>query len=398
MAFERFIELIMPPGKELFDKIIFIPGNHDHHLWETARETQYANYISGLPVKSKLDIPWHTTNMFVESSTNPVTSLFLTKLIQRYDNLKDFQIEVAYPNFGVISGDKRKCVIFHHGHFIEPIYQLMTELANMFFPKRTQPKHIWNVEDENYAWIDFFWSTMGQSGEAGKDVEVIYEKMQDNKALKELLSDFAGSLAKKYDLPGWGDAMEKEIIEVLFNYLVDKFTGTERTKPDTTLSEEAEKGLWKYMNGPLLDQLKDFELKGNMPSDVTFVFGHTHKPFQQDMNFGGYPQWVNVYNTGGWVVESVSPSKLHGGAVVLIDEDYNTISLRMYNEEVESGKYSVRVEEATHAGETNSVLYTDINSLIKERPEPWDKFSQVVARGVYVRAQNLRARINEKAP
>ncbi len=45
MVFQRFFELIMPDdGKHLFDKIIYIPGNHDHHLWETARETQYVEY------------------------------------------------------------------------------------------------------------------------------------------------------------------------------------------------------------------------------------------------------------------------------------------------------------------------------------------------------------------
>src|SRR3972149_1096449 len=38
MVFERFIELIMPPREELFGRIIYIPGNHDHHLWEIARE------------------------------------------------------------------------------------------------------------------------------------------------------------------------------------------------------------------------------------------------------------------------------------------------------------------------------------------------------------------------
>ena len=42
MVFERFMELTMKPGEELFDKTIYYnPGNHDHHLWETARETQY---------------------------------------------------------------------------------------------------------------------------------------------------------------------------------------------------------------------------------------------------------------------------------------------------------------------------------------------------------------------
>ena len=86
------------------------------------------------------------------------------------------------------------------------------------------------------------------------------------------------------------------------------------------MSEDAEKGLWSYMNGPLKEQIMT-ELKGNMPADVTFVFGHTHhKPFQEDMNFKGYPAWVNVYNTG-WVVETIAPQPLHGGAVVLIDSE-----------------------------------------------------------------------------
>src|SRR6266496_2199024 len=42
MAFERFLELMFPINGEALvaPKIIFNPGNHDHHLWETARETQ----------------------------------------------------------------------------------------------------------------------------------------------------------------------------------------------------------------------------------------------------------------------------------------------------------------------------------------------------------------------
>ena len=46
MAFERFIEAIeMPDGKPLFEQIVYIPGNHDHHIWEIARETQYVHQI-----------------------------------------------------------------------------------------------------------------------------------------------------------------------------------------------------------------------------------------------------------------------------------------------------------------------------------------------------------------
>lgn len=120
MAFERFVELIKPAdGNDLVGEIVYLPGNHDHHLWEDARETQYVNYISNRPPGSQLDVPWHTTKMFVEKDPNPLPCYFLTKLVQRFDHLKakNFQITTAYPNFGLLSDDLRKAVIFTHGHF-----------------------------------------------------------------------------------------------------------------------------------------------------------------------------------------------------------------------------------------------------------------------------------------
>ena len=148
------------------------------------------------------------------------------------------------------------------------------------------------------------------------------------------------------------------------------------------------------MNGPLKHQIL-LERKENMPRDVTFIFGHTHKPFQEDMNFKGYPEWVDVYNTGGWIVESVEPQPVHGGAVVLVDEDLNTVSIRMYNENEDPSKYAVKVEEATHVSEEENPFYHQIADLVKAGQDPWKTFSAVAARTVRIRAQNLRARINE---
>ena len=394
MVFERFIDLIMAPGEELFERIIYIPGNHDHHLWETARETQYVNYIKNIDPGKHLDIPWHTTNLFIEDDPNPVPAYFLTRLVQRFPNLKDFVITTAYPNFGLFREEDQKCVIFHHGHFVEPLYHLMSILRNLIFPDREMPRHVWDLEAENFAWIDFFWSTMGRSGEVGQDIELIYEKMRDREQFKKLLYNMADSLAKKYDLPGWGDVMEAKILKWIFSALVDKISGMERTQTDRILSKDTEKGLRDYMNGSLREQIL-IERKGNVPNDVTFFFGHTHKPFQEDMNFKGYPKWVNVYNTGGWVVESVEPQPRRGGAVVLVDEDLNTVSLRMYNEDADPSKYTVRVEKATHAGEKENPFYRRISGLVDPSKEPWKSFSITVARSVYIRAQNLRTRINE---
>ena len=395
MAFERFFELIMPKGKELFDRIIYVPGNHDHHLWEVARETQYINYLKSKKINEELREPWHTTNLFVEKDPRLPNEVLLTSVVQRYTHLKSFEIKTAYPNFGVINKDFSKAIVFNHGHFTEPLYQLMSNAMNLIFPDREKPKTVWDIETENYAWIDFFWSTLGRSGKVGENIEKIYEKLGDKKQLKKLLRSLAKGLAEKYDLPGWGDWMEEKIAAFALEKAADMFGKRERSIVEDPLSKSTEKGLRDYVTGPLYEQIIS-ECKGKMPSDMTIVFGHTHKPFQQDMNFKGYDNWVNVYNTGGWIAESVKPVTIHGGAVVLVDENLDAVTLRMYNETEKPEDYTVYVEEAVHAKEEKNSLYERLNSLIKPTNKPWKTFSEVVARAVYVRAQNLSARINEK--
>ncbi|MFP3871229.1 MAG: metallophosphoesterase, partial [Syntrophobacteria bacterium] len=134
MAFERFMELIkMPDGRPLFEQIIYIPGNHDHHIWEIARETRYVHYIESVKTGATFRPSRHTTGMFVDSFQKLVPSYFLTNLVQRHAHLQKMEIKVAYPNFGLRSENGEKCVVFHHGHFTESIYQLMSTFRSLLF-------------------------------------------------------------------------------------------------------------------------------------------------------------------------------------------------------------------------------------------------------------------------
>lgn len=387
MVFKRFIELTMPSGDLMFDKIIYIPGNHDHHIWEVARETQYVENLPSDP-QEYLPVPRHTSDMFIKI-TEMLPSYFLDGLINKYPHLKDFKINVAYPNYGLISN--RKCVIFHHGHFIESFYQLISNLKSMLF-SRNLPRYIEDIETENFAWIDFFWSTMGRSGEAGEVMESIYEKLHDPKKFDELLSMFAKNLAKKYNLPGPGDWIEELIMKSVLDYVGNAAIKKERTYTTEVFSEDIRKGLKEYMTIPLKNQII-FE-KNDMPDDVSFVFGHTHKPCQKDMNCNSYPQWVNVYNTGGWVIDSITPKPVIGGAVVLVDEKLNLTSLRMYNQAEKSDEYLVKVEEANHTHEPINHFHLRIKGLVDPFQEPWSSFSTVVAQSVDIRIRNLRKKVN----
>ena len=188
MAFERFIDkLVTPNGERLFSKIFYIPGNHDHHLWESAREAKYAKFIlkkfgqQSLPKSQEpLPAPWHSTRMFVEKGQrNPVSSPLLESLFKMH-GLEEAPT-VVYPNFGLLQEKSGKCVIFHHGHFVESLYRFASTLRDLIFPARAKPIRIRNLEEENFAWIDFIWSTLGRSGSAGRAFGVVYQIVGDRR-------------------------------------------------------------------------------------------------------------------------------------------------------------------------------------------------------------------------
>ncbi len=389
MAFQRFIELTMLDGDPLFGKIIYNPGNHDHHLWETARETQFTEYVKNrIAWGDKIEPAWHTTNIF----RNPVESCFLNSLLKRRVEIANLPIETAYPNFGIMTDDLKKAVIFHHGHLTEDLYYLMSTLKTLIFPGSTVPGAIWDIEAENFAWIDFFWSTLGRSSAVGIGVGRIYEKLQDEGQVKSLLENLAGGLAHKYGESGkLADWTEAKALELIFDLIYQHVSSLERHTPGETLSDSSRAVLTKYMTGPLKHQIHN-EL-GFTPAAVTFVFGHTHKPFEDTTGFEGYAEPVPIYNSGGWVVDKVDREPVFGGAIILLDENLEAVSLRMYNEQAEPGQYTVRVAQA---GTTPGAFYSMIAGRVQPNTGPWKAFSETVADHVSLRAGFLARRIRTR--
>ncbi len=389
MIFQRFIELIMPEGDELFEKIIFIPGNHDHHLWELARETQYVNHItSHLEPGSRLPVPWHATHLFTTPEHQPVPSYFLSSLVRCCAGVRDFPILTAYPNFGLLSEDGGRCVVFHHGHFIESIFHFMSALMNLFFPGRKSPKQVWDIEAENFAWIDFFGSMLGRSGGVGQDVEIVYEKMQNPGQFDRLLRTLSRSIRKRYGFRHYLASF------VLRHYLRRKIPGVERLKADTLLSGGAGKGLRAYIEGPLQEQILR-ERDGAMPDRTAFLFGHTHKPFQKLTTCRGYAGPVHCCNSGGWIVESETVQRLHGGSVILIDERLEVQSIRMFNERPDREEDRVRIESSADPDGKGSPFLVKLEGLVDPERDPWRAFSEEAARAVRERIVQLCRRIRD---
>jgi hypothetical protein len=152
-AFTRFIEIAFPAtGSAIFaSELWFVPGNHDHHLWEGARESQYATYLSQLSSGELPNPPWHVTRMCTDRDVYAVQSGVLNAVVRRAAPGHRLGVRVIYPNLALESAGDR-LVVLHHGHFTEAIYTLMTTLRTLAFPDRAAPQETWDIESDNFAW------------------------------------------------------------------------------------------------------------------------------------------------------------------------------------------------------------------------------------------------------
>jgi UDP-2,3-diacylglucosamine pyrophosphatase LpxH len=389
MVFERFVELVFPShGEPLFaSTVYFMPGNHDHHIWEGARERQYAAYVRARPRDEDLEIPWHTTHMLTEKDHQPVDSELLTALIHRATGAAHVTVRVVYPNLALGSADGTRSVAFHHGHYLESIYRLMTTFKDAVFPTRPHPETIWEIEAENFAWIDFFWSTMGRSGEAGVDIGLIYASFQSDVAMDRIADNITRSLGPHLPGPSPVQWLEGRVLRPILRRVTRRIGQLERSQPDVPLTDSGRRELLAYLDGPLRCQY--LAERPTAPTDLTFVFGHTHKPFQTRVPTHAYSGGVDVYNSGGWVVDTLETVPLQGGAAILVSEALDTASLRFYNQSQDASTYRVELGHANPDAVDSNPFLRRLQDIVDAGQPPWSTFSAAAADMVARRHQDL---------
>lgn len=368
MVFERFLDLAFPPGGEpLFDSTVYFqPGNHDHHLWETARERQYGTFVGGLDPDRPLPQPWHATSLFPSDSELPARAEVLGEIARRNPSRPSVDFRVSYPNLGLRSEDGSTVIVFHHGHFTEAIYHLMSTLKDLVFPGRVRASDLWDVEAENFAWIDFFWSTLGRSGQVGEDVGLIYDMLQSAEAIDRAADNLSVGLSARLPrggLTGRLGFLVRPAVKQMIRRLATHVAATERRTPHVVLSNTSAAGLTTYLSGPLLRQLRSESATGAdaLPEHLKFVFGHTHKPFSGTRRIRGLGQPVRLFNTGGWVVDTLRVEPLCGANLVLIDENLEVACVRVFNQAGDPGSYRVSFDDGV----------PEERGAFRERLSPW---------------------------
>lgn len=415
MTFERFLECMYSGKNSPFsNQILYLPGNHDHHLWETAREKQYASYISKLKPKDHISAPWHTTKMV---HPDLIESDLLTDLFRRNHKSKQGKVMIAYPNYE-IRGKSGRSIFLTHGNFLENIYSLMSSIQRILLPELSgseglkskkksgflsriarmlpfqsvpepnRPDSIYELEHENFAWIDFFWSTLGRSGKVGKGVGLIYDMLQDEKAVGKLSDNISGYLLRKLKVFPFFKTMVRYALSFFLKKAILNVGQSERGMSDSVLSQEVIENLNFYLDTILPNQWKA-ETRREFPTDYSFIFGHTHKPFETlSEDLGLEIRSVPVYNTGGWVVDTIHKMKTHGGAVLLVDDDANVVSFHAYTEG------DIRSSFHIPEGYRNP-LYTDLLAKVNLEGRSFKKLSQSIESEIELRRKVLRARVVE---
>lgn len=409
MALERFLELLSDGDPVVAREVWYLPGNHDHHVWEVAREEMYAQEVWATQAGAPLPDAWHISAMTVVDGDDqrmplrgrPTTPALLAAAGRRVGGM---QVRVVYPNLAV-PGDDGRLVVFHHGHFTEPIYTLMTALREAVFPleaaeRRAERSKFWLLEEDNYAWIEFIWSGLGRSGAAGGAVGTGFEMLGDDRAAQALAARVAAVITETVrgrHPKRWKRALmsvASPITRAVLVEIVESMRDRERFRVGGAFDDRTRDGVGGYLSGPLLAQHRDESRKLRRPrsSSLTFVFGHTHKPFAASMRAAGWEGETRVLNTGGWVVDGVDAEPVTGAAVVLLDRRLDAAAVHVSTQSANPANQIVRVM-APERDPSKNALWRSLQRRIDPHADPWRALARANAAEVARRRRQLADRL-----
>lgn len=386
-----FLGQLYGQGRQLSDRITYVPGNHDHWLWT---EQRFADVHFDRPGFS------HVSPAFAEPGK-------VGRSPKLNGLLNDLGVSVAlyYPNHGLVpakgTADGERAVVFHHGHFVEPMYRLMSDLLGLLSGRPMGAQSCEELETCNGAWIDFGWSTLGDAGLLGKDVAATYQVLLTGAASEALphraASVLKGSLASLLGLPNTPaieaglDVASKGLVDAL----IGKLSQLERYDYTRHLSPSSIAGLRSYLSGAVLAQMAEELDPSCLPKHTTFIFGHTHKPFEDQLVVAGFARPVSIYNTGGWILDTGLLSTVEGASVVFVDDQLNTAALRLFSPPVNGCMAGVEVVTADPSP-GKSDLVTALEGAVDRNKDLWDRFSDA-ARQDYEQRQSLILKMAEDA-
>jgi len=303
-----FFEILSQAGP--YKRLVYLPGNHDHHFWTSLVEIMNINgsLKQGRKPPGKLFYPY----CFVDArfSSEDKTLAYDIPLVNLWPpNTLMPEIVVKYPHHFIRVSDNNKKetnYLFTHGHFLEPLFKPVNFLIN--------PAQIEELEAFNTFWLEAFNYHIGHAGKLTRNVFKIlesYEKggKQETLKLKSILDSGHRLFSNLFKLKWHKALFLKIILKLISRKMTFEGKGKLIAAPiDDNLKYNIAHYIRKYI---LLRYRKSqsggfqFPMEHDIPLPFTFVFGHTHRPIREadrrDARICIRGQDYPLLNTGGWL-------------------------------------------------------------------------------------------------
>lgn len=290
--------------------IYFIPGNHDHHFWIELVEQDViidriksnkplptdASKKGGKPGEEKL------IDCFVDKKyPNGFKEIILSYLWPKDEKMPD--IFVKYPSH--IRQIGKDYYFFTHGHFLEDLFTPLEYLI--------EAGSLEELEAFNIMWLEAFDYHLGHSGRLSdkvKDIVKFYKK-EDKKKLNGIINKAFRVFRKKTRIGKFWIWVIKKILKCIIWKKKGKDVIThESGMRGEGFSQGLEDKIRWFIDKFILDRYVagKYRFTKTIKHPFTFVFGHTHTPFDEDGSKSRFRKTVirdeeyKLFNTGGWTI------------------------------------------------------------------------------------------------
>lgn len=372
--FFREIKKTEKEGQSIVKQIIYIPGNHDKHIWDAVEWE--VNVIRKLKKHKDTRAFKRTQPGIIDLSTNSKDKnlllpgvryvegenrygdLFLEGLFEDENN--KLPINIVYPNLYIKVND---CIyIITHGHMFDTPWVLLSELLDGW--ENIKCGEIQHFEEYNYPLTSMICTGVGQGGDVSNLLYKILTDIRRDKNTKNLEQMIGYMLSRLPIIFGKNLSLIKSkklntfISKIIIWYLLRK-KGIENPRnnelfPDTENNPAQKERLKRFYEASLkqlehilaktdknIDENKEYKSCGcnnhNFGVDknidknkeykserefktVGIIFGHTHvanKKFSRLLD----TVHLDLYNTGGWL-----KSTKEGVEIFFFDNDGNLTS------------------------------------------------------------------------
>ena len=321
-SFDLSLKFFSSIGLEkYFEEIIYIPGNHDHHIWRMLQ----SNKCVAEPLKEifKSDHPEPAVNNVIsypqvipgyldladstlKTGGNPLFS-GISEIVSGLTGSARIPVTTVYPNLYLFyeGADKeRETILATHGHLFDGDWLLVTNYLGFIFETLGYTMNLKDLEKLNSTVTEFWNYQLSQMGKYDL-VDKLYDsslkkRISDglkpiiDKLLKELFAHIPDIADKK-----WKEELAVELSELIINVIMKKaFSNQYYPEYDIKFIDAHGKALNDFISMSIASITKE---QPSVKGFSKLLFGHTHAPAATPFKNKKVDENMAIYNTGGWV-------------------------------------------------------------------------------------------------